>query len=194
MPHDNQQRCLTMNARLALLGAGVLGIAALVGVGLAVTSPPPHAFQGDDFSFRYPAAWREISGYEHAGMHGPTVLAAVGIGDFDLGCSDVSTGVSCSSPRWTVPGDGVVVAYHVGAWLGPIAPEPSPVLEAGERWVTVGGRPAVYSQTERSMSWHLPGAPEYIEARWGSAAGANARSQLDALIASWAWAPPSDSD
>lgn len=178
-----------MTARHAVLGAAVLGLVAVVGVGVLATNPAPHTFQSDDFTFTYPAAWREISGYEHAGLHGPTLFAAVGIGDFDLGCSSSSTSVSCGSTHWTVPEDGVVVAYHLGAWLGPRRPQPSPALEAGEAWVMVGGRQVAFRETDRSMSWRLPGAPELIEARWGPA-NATARSQIEAVIASWAWATP----
>ncbi len=148
-------------------------------------------FQGDGFTFAYPMAWRLISGYEHAGIHGPTVLAAVGIGKFDLGCSYASTSVSCdASPRWSVSDNGVVLAYHSGAWLGAVVPYPTPTLGSGDQWVEVGGRSAVLSQRALSLVWQFPGAPESIEARWGSAVADDARADVEAVIASWAWSSP----
>jgi hypothetical protein len=147
-------------------------------------------FQGDGFDFDYPRQWQVISRYQHAGMHGPTVLAAVGIGDFDLGCSYTSTSVTCdAAPHWTVPANGAVLAYHFSAWLGPTFVEPTPSLGPGDRWVEVGGRAAILSTTDQSMVWHFPGAPEFIEAHWGSLAAAEVRSQVQMVIDSWRWAP-----
>jgi hypothetical protein len=151
--------------------------------------PFANHFAGDGFSFDYPGHWREISGYLHAGRHGPTVLAAVGVGDFDLGCSAAETNsMTCSAgPRWTVPNDGVVLAYRFDAWLGSIAPQPTPVLGTGDRWVDVAGRRAVLSETGTSMLLHFAGAPEYIEAHWGAAVAEDARAEVEATVAAWVW-------
>jgi hypothetical protein len=158
------------------------------------TSPQLAHFEGVGFRFDYPDDWPVISGYGQAGMHGPTVLAAVGIGDFDLGCTTTSDSVSCpNSPTWTVPSDGVVLAYHVGSWLGPIAPEPTPSLGPGDAWVVVDGRVAVLSRTDTSMTWHLAGAPEFIEARWGPDVAQEAPGWVEAVIASWHWESSSPS-
>lgn len=149
-------------------------------------------FEGEGFTFDYPGHWRLISGYKHAGLHGPTVLAAVGIGDFDLGCTSTVNEVTCSAgPSWTVPDDGVVLAYRFGAWLGPIHPQPTPNLGPGDEWVEVAGRAAVLSRTDTSMTWHFPGAPEFIEARWGPGIAEAARSEVTTVIASWVWSPGS---
>lgn len=168
-------------------------------VGTAAPPSPPSTtpvagalsrFEGEGFTFDYPEHWRLITGYQHAGIHGPTVLAAVGIGDFDLGCTSTVNEVTCNAePSWTVPDDGVVLAYRFGAWLGPIAPQPTPDLGPGEEWVTVAGRPAVLSETGTSMTWHFPGAPEFIEVRWGPGVAELARSEVTMVIASWLWSP-----
>ena len=151
----------------------------------------PVTFEGEGFSFDYPSDWQVISGYQHFGEHGPTVLAAVGIGGFDLGCTTTANSVSCpNSPRWTVPSSGVVLAYHFGSWLGPIAPQPTPSLGPGDEWVEVGGRSAILSRTEGSMIWHFPGAPEFIEARWGPDVSDVAPGRVDDVIATWHWASP----
>jgi hypothetical protein len=148
-------------------------------------------FEGEGFSFDYPSDWEVIRRYQHFGLHGPTVLAAVGIGGFDLGCTTTPDSVSCpNGPRWTVPTNGVVLAYHFGSWLGPIAPQPTPSLGPGDEWVEVGGRSAVLSRTDNSMIWHFPGAPEFIEARWGPDLSDVAPGRVDDVIASWHWASP----
>lgn len=151
----------------------------------------PVTFEGEGFSFDYPSDWEVISGYQHYGEHGPTVLAAVGIGGFDLGCTTTANSVSCpNGPRWTVPSDGMVLAYHIGSSLGPIFPQPTPSLRPGEEWVEVGGRSAILSRTDNSMIWHFPGAPEFIEARWGPDVSDIARGRIEAVIAAWRWASP----
>ncbi len=157
-----------------------------------VASAPPvslaNHFFGDGFSFDYPDEWRQISGFQHVGRHGPSVLAAVGLGDFDLGCTASANSVTCgASPHWTVPNDGVVLAYRFDAWLGAIHPQPAPVLTTGDQWVEVAGRAAVLSQSATSMLWHFPGAPEYIEARWGPGDVEKARTEVTAIIAGWTW-------
>jgi hypothetical protein len=204
------------SAALALLAAGALascsgattpagvastGTRTAAGSALATPAPPTSApsltaaeptatFRGEGFTFHYPARWNVLSGYEHAGLHGPTVLAAVGLGGFDLGCSYTSTSVGCGAPIWTVPDDGVVLAYHIGAWLGPVVPYPTPTLGPGDTWATIGGRPAVLSRLPRGLVYQLPGAPESIEARWGAADADQARAGVEAVIASWTWSSP----
>jgi hypothetical protein len=151
----------------------------------------PVTFEGEGFSFDYPSDWEVISGYQQYGEHGPTVLAAVGIGGFDLGCTTTANSVSCpNGPRWTVPNDGVVLAYHFGSGLGPIAPQPTPSLGPGDEWVEVGGRSAILSRTDNSMIWHFPEAPEFIEARWGPDVSDIAPDRVEAVIAAWRWASP----
>jgi hypothetical protein len=150
----------------------------------------PAAFQGDGFRFTYPADWQVISGYQHMGFHGPTVAAAVGIGQFDLGCTVTSTSVACGAdPHWAVPDDGVVLVYRFGAWLGMCFPDPA-TPAPGQSRVSVGGRPAILSSSEGSMTWRFPGAPEFIEARWGPN-NPVARGQVETAVATWAWTSPS---
>lgn len=176
-----------------------LAIGLLFGiVALMLSLNPPYSsggavhythFGGDGFGFDYPDDWPVIAGPRHYGHHGPTVLAAVGIGDFDLGCTETSTSVSCASaPEWTVPDDGIVVAYHFSGHLP--MPQPIPSLAAGEEWAEVGGRNAILSRTSTSMRWHFPGAPEFIEARWGPAAAQTAPAQLQTVISSWHFDSP----
>jgi hypothetical protein len=114
----------TAAAILAAFGviAAVVAIAFIMSTNQAPTSGGGWNFahyDGDGFSFDYPDGWRVISGQQHTGLHGPSVMAAVGIGDFDLGCVSGPNSVTCpASPNWTVPDGGVVLAYHIGAWLG----------------------------------------------------------------------------
>lgn len=39
------------------------------------------------------------------------------------------------------------------------------------------------------MLWHFPGAPEYIEARWGFAVADEAHAEVEATVATWVWSP-----
>ncbi len=147
-------------------------------------------FAEDSFSFDYPDDWKVISGFHHYGLHGPAVLAAVGIGGFDLGCRETANSVSCDgAPHWTVPADGIVLAYRFGAYL-PSHPQPTPSLAPGDEWVEVGGRGAILSRTSTSMTWHFPGAPEFIEARWGLDAAQVAPGRIEMVISTWHFDSP----
>jgi hypothetical protein len=161
----------------------------------ASTDPSPIGgvahFQGESFSFDYPADWRIISGYQHFGEHGPTLLVAVGTGDFELGCATAANSVTCdSSPTWAVGEGRIVLAYRFDAWLGSTVPESTPSLRVGDEWFEVDGRSAIFSRTDGSMIWHFPGAPESIEARWGPELNKEAPSLVEIVVASWAWDLP----
>lgn len=149
------------------------------------------SYDGDGFSFQYSNYWRVITGYQHYGLHGPTTIVVVGTGDFDSGCIVTSNSTTCTGERWSVPENGVVVAYYVLGWLGPIHPLPTPSLGPGDRWVTVGGRAAVMSRSKTTATWAFPGAPEYIQARFGHGFGGKMPSEIEDLIASWKWDPRS---
>ena len=145
-------------------------------------------YHGDGFDFDYPEAWRVIAPYHHFGHHGPSVIVVVGTGDFDSGCVETSDSTTCSTgAKLMVLPNTVVVAYHLGSWLGPRYPVPPPSLGPTNRWVAVGGRAAVLSETATTLKWAFPGAPEYIDARFGPEVADEARSQIERLIASWRW-------
>ena len=144
-------------------------------------------YHGQGFDFAYPQEWRVIAPYQHYGLHGPSIIAVVGSGDFDSGCAVTNDGVSCSHGVVLAVADGeVVLAYHLGAWLG--HPLPSPSLGPGEEWGVVGGRPAIFSQTPTSLRWAFPGAPEYIDVRFAPDVARDARQQVLRLISTWRWA------
>ena len=185
-------------SRLRLTTPSLIAVAAIVLVVLfalwqslqAVTSGGGRhlvLYEGDGFSFQYPDGWRVITGYQHYALHGPTVIVAVGTGDFDAGCWVTSTSVTCGAPRWTVPADSVVLAYHLGGWLGPINPWPTPSLGPADRWEEVGGRSAVLSRTPTSLRWAFVGAPEFIEARFDPTIAEQASAEVQSLISSWRW-------
>ena len=192
---DPEPHGIWRNLWPSLAAVGAIGVIVLSAVILSLNRGPTSGggfhyahFAGDGFSFDYPDDWEVISRHQHAGLHGPTVLAAVGLGDFDLGCTTTASATTCdSSPHWTVSQDGVVLAYRFGAWLGPVAPQPSPSLAPGDTWVQVGGRSAVLSRTNTSMAWHFPGAPEFIEARWGSESAEVAPGRVEMVIDTWQW-------
>jgi hypothetical protein len=156
-------------------------------------APSPSPFQltkysGDGLSFNYPASWQLLTGSQRFGIHGPAILAAVGqFGSIDAGCTVNSDVVACrSSPIWNVRDDGIVLAYHIGAWLGPISPMPTPSLAPGQTFVDVGGRRAIFSQTPYdSMTWAFTDAPDLIELRWGSNYPGNADDVAQAVIDTW---------
>lgn len=162
----------------------------------SAASPAPSSsadrstFVGEGFTFSYPASWEVLSQYAHFGLHGPTVMGAVGIGEFNTGCVVDSSSVSCpADPNWVVPPDGVVLAYRFGAWLGPIVSLPAATPGPGERSVDVGGRVAFRSDGAMSIRIHFPGAPEFIEARWG-ADSSDAPLLIEAVLDSWVWISP----
>lgn len=144
-------------------------------------------YHGEGFDFDYPEEWRVITRFKHYGLHGPTIFVVVGTGEFDSGCVESGNGVQCSSDvQLTVTASSVVVAYHRGAWLG-TRPLPSPSLGPVEHWVDVGGRAAVFSESQGSLRWAFPGSPEYIDARFGPDIATQALAQVERLIRSWRW-------
>ena len=148
---------------------------------------------GQAFAFDYPSSWEVIGGFHEVYTHGPTVMVAVGIGDYDINCGGSLPGaVNCGDPVWTVPDDGVVLVYRLQEWpQGPIAPYPTPEVGPADKWVQIDGRTALFSQgTGRSMSWSLLGTPEIIEVRFGSAVADTAPQQIQAVIDSWQWSAP----
>jgi hypothetical protein len=146
------------------------------------------------FAFEYPRAWRVIHEYKQAGEHGPAVFAVVGLGGFDLGCTETPSSITCpDGPTWTVPQDGVVVAYRADPMCCAIPDQPYPVLSEGERYTEVDGQPAVYSESDHGALWYLfELGPTYIEARWGDDAPVGTRAAVNALIASWDWLDPTE--
>jgi len=163
-------------------------------------TPPPSPspslahYDADNISFDYPASWPIITGYQHWGIHGPTIEFAVGTGMADTGCTLIPPaggsdggGVSCGSPTIAATGDQVVVVWYEGAGLG-VAPLPARSLASGETRVTIGGMPAIESRGTGWIRWQVSGS-SYIEGRWGSNASAG-ESQVQALVASLRIAPP----
>jgi hypothetical protein len=145
-------------------------------------------FIGRGFALEYPVDWQVIGDFHPYGMHGPTVMGAVGIGSFDAGCTETATSTSCGSPTWSVPANGVVVVYRFEAGPG-FVDRPDLVPGPGDALVLVGGRPAVLSRSERARTWTLETDFEIIEARWGPDTDPEVEAQVDAVIASWVWAP-----
>jgi hypothetical protein len=164
-------------------------------------APASKVFEGFGFSFEYPGGWQEIQQYDHVGPHGPTIQAAVGTGGFEISCDGGSSALACS-PTWTVPDDGVVLAYWFDRWSGVREPEPRPTLAPGASYEDVQGRVALKFEEPDRMTWRFEGAPEWIEARWGSSASNATVRDVEAAVASWTWdwlqplgspvAPPTD--
>jgi hypothetical protein len=143
-------------------------------------------FDGDGFGFEYPASWDIVASSGHLGIHGPTLEAAVGIGDFSLGCSSTSTSISCpADPIWSVPHTGVLMVYRFPPWLGMCPAFPSATVPADDI-AYVGGRQAVLTVGERSMTWAFLSAPDLIEVHWGDG-NDTAPADIAALMASWRW-------
>jgi hypothetical protein len=84
----------------------------------------------------------------------------------------------------------MIVAYHIGAWLGPIAGMPTPSLGPWQSYAVVGGRQAIFEQTPYgSMIWSFVDAPDLIEIRWGEDFGPDAASTALAVVRSWRFDP-----
>ena len=152
-------------------------------------------FEGHGFRFAYPVEWSVIGTYHHVEVHGPTLFVSMGNGEFDLGCSEFTDAdgnlhATCHEQQWTVPTAGVVVVFYRWSWLG--HPLSVPTAGPGDTMTSVDGRAAVLTETAATMTWHLEGAPDVIEVRFGAKASALVRGQVRRLIASWAWDPAID--
>lgn len=162
------------------------------GAGSMCPSPSPAQlanYDSDGITFDYPATWKVISGYQHWGLHGPTIFFAVGTGGVDSNCQTTNdaqgspNGVSCSgSPTARVTGDQVVVFWYENAHLftGPL---PTGPLGSNERMTTIDGQPAIEIDGPRSISWQIS-ATDFIKAVWGPDA-VDQQSQVQALIESF---------
>ncbi len=159
------------------------------------------------FSFEYPSTWDVLAHYVACGSHGPTVVAAVGIGSIDfqafppagpgdhprpkteVGPATITNTEYCpATPNWTVQDAGVVVAYYHDSICCPLPPPPRRTLAPGEEFTVVDGVEVVRLRTGSSVVWHLyAGGPVFIEARWGRHAAPETEAQVEALVESWEW-------
>jgi hypothetical protein len=120
-------------------------------------------------------------------------MVAIGVGDYDINCTGSLPGaVDCGDPIWTVPDDGIVLAYTLQDWpQGPAVPYPTPSVGTNDKWVEIDGRSALFApNADGDMSWSLLGTPEVLEARYGRSVASTAPAQIQAVIDSWQWAAP----
>ena len=166
----------------------------------ASSSPSPELahYDSDGTSFDYPASWPVITGYQHWGLHGPTIEFAVGTGTADSGCTPTPPsggadggGVTCGGPKIAATGDQVVVVWYQAPTLGMADQLPSGNLPSGETRVTIGGMPAIESHGDGWVRWQVSRVA-YIEGRWGPDAS-DGESQVLALVASLRIATPAQS-
>ncbi len=159
----------------ALLGAGVIIGAVMVGV-LAATAPPDNRgmFEGPDVTFRYPVGWslRPGDGTDSPQHRVIAHLVSFGPGD-DEWCTSFDE--PCSLSGSAVPAGTASVV--ITAWEGGTPPEPEPVTRrpfGRDADAIIGGAPAVFEQRLFTDGpgleawWQLspPGFPDrWIEVR-----------------------------
>ncbi len=216
-----QSRLLAVAAGVAaflLIGGALLGAIALRGVmvGTDLVHPTPSVssaglahFEGQGFSFNYPATWRILLDYPASSGGGSVV--AVGTAGSDVACSTAAPGASDQGSleclgmnAWSVPADGVIVAFRFEDWRTPALPPlpgatttPTPLglgmgLGAspmpGASRVSVDGRAADRVETGGSLIWRFDALDlTAIEARFGPENAAASRAEIEALVASWRW-------
>lgn len=167
-------------------------------------------FDRDGLAFDYPASWHAtVSGLN---MHYITILDYIGTGSGLATCSAITpgpsdkflSGMECGSNISVGPGQVVVTLSRSDGppRPGPIDPIDPSGISVGEKYVTVGGLPAIFSDTTAQslpstqvLNWTLsvPGQliSRYLIAAEIKGPGADAlRAQVDALVATIRYDPP----
>jgi len=210
-----RRRSIWFNVRLA--AAGVVGVAALLvalilapvafnsrgtGGGPGATPGGLAHFDRDGLAFDYPASWKaSVSGLN---MHYVTILDFVGTGSAMATCTALTpgpndkfiSGTECGA-HLTVGAGQVVV--QVSRQDGP--PQPGSIdpsdpkgIESGEKYVTVGGLPAIFVDSGATLDWTLS-VPGQLNSRYRIHAeikdpgAVQMRAQVEALVASLRYSP-----
>ncbi len=167
-------------------------------------------FEADGLAFDYPAAWRlSPSGLNE---HYVTVLGFLGTGSASAACKQMTpgpsdtfiSGATCQTNVKLDPGQVVVELLRSDGppRPGPIDPEDHAFLGDGDRFVTVGGLPAIAGQdaghpwgSDQALTWTLSVPAELISRYQISAyikdpGVEEMQAQVEALVASIAYDPP----
>jgi hypothetical protein len=173
----------------------------------ASSSPAPAGslahFDRDGLAFDYPASWKtSVSGLN---MHYITILDFLGTGSGLATCTAITPGPSdkfisseeCGA-NLTVGAGQVMVELSRGdgpGQRGPIDSSDLNALSAGQRYVTVGGLPAIFEDQGATLDWTLS-VPGDINSRYiihvemKSPGTDQMRAQVEALVASISYDPP----
>lgn len=200
--------------------AGLLGCGSPAGSGAPVSGTSAAAsssqaaglahFDGNDLAFDYPATWHVSP--SDLNEHYITVLDFLGTGSGSAACTQITpgpgdtfiNGTTCQTDIALGPGQVVVELLRSDGppRVGPIDPADRSFLGTGDRFVTVGGLPAVAgADTSRpwgsdlALTWTLS-VPARLISRYLITAYIKGpgveeiRAQVEALVASIAYDPP----
>jgi hypothetical protein len=162
-------------------------------------------FDRDGLAFDYPASWNtSVSGLN---MHYVTTLDFLGTGSGLATCNTITPGPSdnfisgteCGNSLTVDPGQVVVELLRSDGppRPGPIDPNDSNALSIGQKYVTVGGLPAIFEESgsPATLDWTLS-VPEQLISRYlihveMKGPGLDQmRAQVEALVASITYNPP----
>jgi hypothetical protein len=154
-------------------------------------------FHRDGLAFDYPASWHaSVSGFN---MHYSTILDFVGSGSGSATCNAVTpgpgedfiSGSECGQTLDYGPGQVIVsISRQYGPpMVSPIDPTDTSALQAGQKYVTVGGLPAMFFDdggTQLSWIMSVPGqvGQRYVIQADMKAPGIDVmRAQVQAMVA-----------
>jgi hypothetical protein len=164
-------------------------------------------FDRDGPAFDYPASWRtSVSGLDE---HYISILDFLGTGSGLATCNTITPGPSdnfisgteCGDTLTVDPGQVVVELLRSDGppRPGPIDPNDPSALSIGQKYVTVGGLPAIFAEgtdsTTPTLDWTLS-VPEQLISRYlihveMKGPGLDQmRAQVEALVASVSYDPP----
>jgi hypothetical protein len=160
-------------------------------------------FDRDGLAFDYPASWRtSVSGLN---MHYVTILDFLGTGSGLATCTAVTpgpsekflSGVECGANLTVGPGQVMVeLSSQDGPFFGgPIDPSDPAGIASGGTYVTVGGLPAIFSDSGTTLDWTLSMPGEIngryiIHAEIKGPGDEQMHAQVEALVASISYDPP----
>ena len=160
-------------------------------------------FDRDGLAFEYPASWKtSVSGLN---MHYITILDFLGTGSGLATCTAITPGPSdqfisgsqCGANLAVGAGEVVVELSRQDGppRPGPIDPSDPTGIESGDKYVTVGGLPAIFADSGATLDWTLsvPGdliSRYIIHAEIKSPGVEQMRAQVEALVASISYDPP----
>ena len=211
----SRRRTIWFNVRLAV--AGIVGVAVLwvvlvlapvafnsrgTGGGPGATPGGLAHFDRDGLAFDYPASWKtSVSGLN---MHYVTILDFLGTGSGLASCTAITpgpndkfiSGTECGAHLTVGAGQVVVeVSLQEGPpGLGLIDPSDPSGIDSGGKYVTVGGLPAIFSDSGTTLDWTLsvPGqlmSRYRIHVEMKDPGAEQMRAQVEALVASLGYSP-----